>query len=67
MADKYADKRVGHGNRSCYKADGTRKLRYDKEVAMNAAAKLRELGDNVHHYVCDVCGHFHVGRTKNVL
>jgi len=65
MADKYAHKRLGNGDRSCYKADGVPKIKHhSEEIALNIAASLRERGDNVHSYLCPVCGFFHVGRLR---
>ncbi len=65
--DKYRHKRKNSGVRSCYNRDGSRKIKYQKEMGTLVANRLNSKkgsDGNTHCYECDKCGHHHVGHRR---
>lgn len=59
MVDKYAHK-APRRPRQCYKADGTRKVRWSEPQAVERAAEF----EGYHAYRCPTCNWWHIGRER---
>lgn len=56
---------AGRNWRSCYRADGTPKVRLSRAAAKRMRDDLRRKGDQVDMYRCDLgCGSWHVGHSR---